>query len=133
MRARAHITPQRVLGTALAAVAIFAAGAAVWIGSRFEFLSLPREGCTPIRGLQPGARLLVDRSPSLLADGRVVLWRGSDEAVHLGRLAPAPQPIAPDQVWIVVDDPDCPAPQSSSVGPIPRERVAGRVLMTLPW
>ena len=109
---------------------------------RYETLRLPREGCSPLRDFVPGTRLLLDRWRTP-AEGDAVLFRVDDELL-LGRIEPFPQglpdelpanwsPFDADHVWIVADDPNCPAVDSRSLGPVDREALVAVVAAAMPW
>ncbi len=102
-----------------------------WIYGRFDLLTLPSEGCTPLFDLDPGDRVLIDRRPKRLNAGHGVLFSSGDGRLLLGRVS-AEVAVPADELWIETDDPACPGDDSRSLGPIPREQVRGRVLFPLP-
>lgn len=102
-----------------------------WIYGRFDLLTLPSEGCTPLYDLEPGDRVLVDRRPAQLAVGHGVLFSSGDGRLLLGRVSDAAA-VAAGEYWIETDDPACPGDDSRALGPIPRDRVRGRILFPLP-
>lgn len=110
----------------------------VW---RFDVISLPEEGCSPLRRLAPGDRIVVDVHPGELREGDVVFFRAGAGEIRFGEVQPVP-PSAPEEtwaavaagaLWIVGDDADCPARDSRVLGPIEREAVEGRLVLVFPW
>jgi len=120
-------------------VYLFAAAAVVYLAWRFDTVTLPEEGCSPVRSLQPGARLFVDLHPGVIVDGDRLLFSDENGELLLGVVAPLPESAPPEfaeraaagELWIVADDPTCPARDSRALGPIPLDRVAGRVFLAL--
>jgi len=105
----------------------------VW---RYDLVELPAEGCSPLFGFEPGDRLVVDRRPAELAPPRALLYRDPSGTLRLGRVAPFPPEAVRgggDELWVLADERDCPSPDSRVFGPLPRDRVAGRVAFSLPW
>ena len=119
---------------------------ALWLGAfaaaayllvRFETVTLPSEGCSPLLSISPGARLWIDVLPPETVLGDVVLCResGSDNLL-LGRIAEPPLELTGDAaralaggaLWIVGDHPSCPARDSRLLGPVERDAVAGRLV-----
>lgn len=90
-------------------------------------------------GLNPGDRLLYDARPSALHEGDVVLFRGPDEELLLGKLRDVPRSadlehhdaVDAGALWIEGDAAGCPAIDSRSLGPIERASIVGRVLYSL--
>ncbi len=108
---------------------------------RFDLVSLPAEGCSPLLGIAPGDRLIVDRHPSAIQLGDGVLYRSPAGELLLGRVD-APPPSAPASVfeacragdlWIVTEDPACSTADSTRFGPISRAALVGRIRGVLPW
>jgi len=107
---------------------------------RYDLVSLPAGGTSPLTDVPPGARLIVDLHFGALATGDAVLYRDG-ESLLLGRVE-APPPSAPEHVheacaegalWILKDRPQVPGNDSTRLGPIPRADVGGRVAGVLPW
>lgn len=102
-----------------------------WIYGRFDLVTLPSEGCTPLFDLEPGDRVLVDRCPPNLATGHGVLFSDGGGRLLLGRISRAAA-VAAGELWILTDDPSCPGDDSRQLGPVPVDRVRGRILFPLP-
>lgn len=122
---------------------VIALGAVAYLAWRFETLTLPAGGCSPLFRFQAGQTLLTDRHPSTLAIGDAVLYRASGQ-VLLGSIeelrGAGRQPISPlasnpwpHSLWLVTDAPDCPGADSRELGWIPVEDLAARVLLVWPW
>jgi hypothetical protein len=111
--------------------------AVAYLAIRFDTISLPEEGCSPVRAIAPGARILVDVRPGELALGDAVLFRSEGAALLLGLVAELPesapqgyhQRVQAGELWIVADNPLCPARDSRALGPISCEDLAGRVVL----
>ena len=102
-----------------------------WIYGRFDLVALPSEGCTPLFDLEPGDRVLVDRRPPNLATGHSVLFSDDRDRLLLGRISGAVA-VAAGELWILTEDPLCPGDDSRQLGPVPVDRVRGRILFPLP-
>ncbi len=104
----------------------------VW---RFELVRLPRAGCSPLLRLAPGDLLVFDTRARAYHTWDVVLFRGPRGELLLGELRPdsegigAPPSPAGDHAWIRTDRPDCPGTDSLQLGWIPRDALAGRLLL----
>ena len=128
-------------GLARARIGVYAlvAVAIVYFAWRYDTLKLPSEGCSPIRSIAPGARIFVDLHPGELHLGDRMIFRAADGELLLGVIAEPPASAPPEylarvaagELWIVADDPTCPARDSRALGPIPAERIAGRVFLSL--
>jgi hypothetical protein len=133
-----RVNPRRVvalLRRGLILYTLLALGYLVW---RFEVLTLPQAGCSPLTTVRPGAHLFVDGHARRYHEGDMLLFRDGTGRVLLARVAPRPDSVAPGLgvapgLWVLSDDPDCPSPDSRTLGPIPRERWAGRVLFAFSW
>lgn len=130
---------RRFLARARVGLYAVVALAVVYLAWRFDTLTLPSEGCSPIRSIAPGARIFVDLHPGAIQDGDRLIFRDEAGELLLGIAEPVPE-SAPDEfharvaagaLWIVADDPACPARDSRVLGPIPRDAVAGRVFLAL--
>lgn len=112
--------------------------AVVYLVVRFDTISLPEEGCSPVRAIAPGARILLDLRPAEVGLGDAVLFRSADTALLLGVVAELPQSapqgyhqrVQAGELWIVADNPSCPARDSRALGPVSRADLAGRVVLT---
>jgi len=115
-------------------VAFAGMGYLLW---RYESVRLPADGCSPLVELEPGASLLLDKSPGALHEDQIVLFRPPGEALLLGRVATLPASAPPEywarlgagEVWIESGLPGCPSPDSRVLGPISPEFIEGRVLL----
>lgn len=124
------------LRLAIYAVLLAAIGYALW---RFEVVTLPAEGCSPLVGFEPGDRLLVDRSGGV-GLGTAVLYEGPGGELLLGRVVqpPGSAPAAvwsafeAGELWIVSERDDCPGRDSHLLGTQPRSAVRGTVVVGLP-
>ena len=108
----------------------------VW---RYDSITLPEEGCSPVRSIAPGARLVIDLHPGTLATGDTVIFRAEDGELLLGVVGVVPDSAPPEMqasvadgaLWITADQPKCPAKDSRLLGPIPRASIAGKVFLSL--
>lgn len=126
-----RLEPARILLFArrLLVLGTVAGGAYLW--ARYEWVTLPDEGCSPLVALAPGTTMLFDTRPRRLAVGSVVLFEGPDGQLLLGEIAdpdrgPAERP--PGALWVLTDDPDCPGLDSRTLGWIAPEAVRGRMV-----
>ena len=110
-------------GTLLAAACV-----AIYLGSRFDVLTLPEVGCSPVSRFSPGSRLLVDRRPPLWSLGDCVFVSGSDGLVHLVLLGSKNEE---GDFWMETDMPDCPGPDPALLGWVKPSELLGRVVMGL--
>ena len=117
--------PSRILPWARRATLIVAAVAGIYIWNRFEVFDLPEEGCSPLLSLAPGTTLWVDTRPRGYAVGDVVFFESAGGDVLIAMVDSIP---AEDSYWVLTDNPDCPGADSSELGPIPAERMRGRVV-----
>lgn len=122
----------RVLLWARRAVFLYAALGALYLGWRFELMTLPAEGVSPLREYRPGTRLLVDRSHREGREGEALLYRDDLGRLLLGRLATTPSGETRSGLWLVTDAEGGELPDSRTLGPISPERVVGRVVCALP-
>ncbi len=119
------------------AVYAFVVVALGYLVLRFDMITLPEEGCSPLRSISPGDRLVVDLWPGRLAEGDPVLFRDESGKLLLGKVGTVPETapesyaaaVAAGAYWIVADDPRCPAPDSRALGPIDAEAIAGKVFL----
>jgi hypothetical protein len=108
---------------------------------RFEVVTLPAEGCSPLLGIAPGQKLVVERRPGGVVPGDAVLFRSPQGELLLGRVATPPESAgsealaacAADALWLVSEDAECSTADSSRFGPIARSAVEGRIRGVLPW
>ncbi len=108
---------------------------------RFTVVRLPPGALSPLHGIHPGDRLLVDRRAHPARPGEIVLYRGSAGELLLGRRASPPAGLEPaarsalaaGALWILSDRTGGPAPDSLELGPIPERDLVGRVVLVLPW
>lgn len=108
---------------------------------RFDLVTLPAEGCSPLRTFEPGDRLVIDRWFGELAPDDAVLFQEPDGELYLARVGTLP-PSAPDgmhanvavgALWLVTDVADCPSRDSRVLGPVDPAWVTGRIHLVLPW
>ena len=113
--------------------------ALIYLGLRFTVTGLPDEGCSPVMRLQPGDWLLVDLRPGSLEHGDALLFSDGEGELLLGLLGPVPATapaehlaaVEAGDLWIVADNPNCPARDSRALGPIPAEQLRGRIVLGL--
>ena len=130
---------RRFLLRARIAVWVFALLAAAYLWLRFESIRLSEDGCSPVRALAPGDRLIYDKRPGRLTAGDVLIFRGPDDELLLGisRAVPASAPsdmhaeFEAGMLWIEGDATGCPSLDSRSMGPIDPDRVVGRLVYSL--
>ena len=111
----------------------------LWLVWRFDLITLPGEARSPLVEVPPGAKLLVDRRPRPAEVGDVLFFRSADGALLLGRVvepppgltAEAEAALAAGAWWIEGDAPGLPLVDSRLLGPIPAERIEGRMLLYL--
>lgn len=112
---------------------------------RFDLVALPSGAHSPLYGIHPGDRLLVDRHARHADLDQVWLYRGRAGELWLGRVSTPPAVLdegaqaglASGALWLVAEralghSASEPA-DSRSIGPIPSSALAGRVLFVLPW
>ena len=97
----------------------------LYLWTRYEVLTLPGEGCSPLTRLAPGSLLWIDLRPAALAEGDVVFFALAD-----GRLALAEvERQGEEGLWLVTDDEACPGESSATLGWIDEARVHGRMIL----
>ena len=102
---------------------------------RYDFMTLPEDGCSPLLRFTTGNRLLLDRWPSQYAAGDALLFRGPDGRLFVGVVARrrgAERGVDDGALWIVTDNPDCPGADSGDFGWIERESCAARIVLVWP-
>ena len=112
--------------------------AVVYFVLRFDIVRIPEDSLSPLIGYEPGERLVVDRWVGTLAEGDVVLFEGNPSEILLGRVGRPPssapaatwEAIEGGALWIEGDRSQGPVRDSHVLGPIPPERVRGRVGFT---
>ncbi len=105
-----------------------ALGVALYLGFRFDMVTLPQVGCSPVSRYSPGSRLLVDRRPPFWSLGDCVFVSGADGLVHLVLLgSKSPE----GEFWVETDMPDCPGADSALLGWLKPSELLGRVVMGL--
>lgn len=136
------MTPhKRFLGRARRLILFATIASALYGYARFDIVTLPEGALSPLYGIHPGDRMLLDRRAHVGAPGEVWLYRGPDERLLLGRALPAPESLADEArqamergaLWLAAER-DLPGiPDSRQLGPIAREARVGRVLFVFPW
>ena len=136
--------PKRIArGLARARVALYLAlvlvlGYHLW---RYDIVRIPSGAISPIEGFPAGTRLIVDVRSGSFAAGDAVLYRGSHGELLLGRIG-APPEQSPRSVldacasfafWIEKDNAEAGGDDSTALGPIPRDAIAGRIRGSVPW
>ncbi|MEZ5980023.1 MAG: hypothetical protein R3F34_17670 [Planctomycetota bacterium] len=127
------MNPQRIVRHARRATIAFAAVAIFYLVSRYGVVPVPAEGESPIFGIGPGSRLLVDTWADAPNVEDVVLFRheqGGATVLQLGRVRSAPSgaSLPADSLWIECDDVGVAGFDSAVEGPVAKERVVARVL-----
>jgi len=114
------------------AARVFTLGAAccgaVYLGGRFDLVTLPREGCSPVQRYSPGSRLLIDRWAPEWVEGDCVFVADSSGVIHLVLLS---EERAGEGWWTETDAKDCPGVDPSELGWVAEERLLGRVVLSL--
>ena len=121
------MTPKQLQRLLSRATLILAALGGGYLWMRYEVLTLPESGCSPLAQVAPGSLMWIDLAPSALRAGDAVFFELAD-----GRLALAQ--IEREEAggfWLVTDMPECPAESSLTQGLVPAERIHGRLIMAL--
>jgi hypothetical protein len=108
---------------------------------RYDLLRLPEQGCSPLSGIAPGARLVVERHPRKVAPGDALLYRSPAGELLLGRVVEPPASVSAEahaacaagSLWLVSEDRACSTKDSGEFGPIAPSAVEGRIRGVLPW
>jgi hypothetical protein len=116
-----------------------AALAAAYLYLRVDLLVLPPRSCSPLAGIGPNSRLLLDRRPGTLLPGDAVLFRGPEDQIHLARVAEPSASLDQRQrellangfLWVSVDHDGCAGLDSRSLGPLDRSDVIAEVVSVL--
>ena len=140
-------TPARWLVRVRRATLLLAFLAGLYVYLRIELMTLPAAGCSPLYGVDPGDRMVLDRRPGQIGPGDAILFEGPDGRLHLARVVDAPTPagapgpgdgaasppadLEPGALWAVVERADCPGLDSTQLGPIARAQVRAEVLLFL--
>lgn len=111
---------------------LYVACGLLYLGWRFEVQQLPSAGVSPLLDYRPGANLLIDLRRLGAQAGEALLFRDESGRLLLGRLAHKPADELRPGLWLLADDPQAALPDSRSLGPIPEQRVVGRVVCALP-
>lgn len=125
---------ERVLGWVRRGV-LFAALALVLYGwRRFDVVVLPEGALSPLHGIHAGDRLLVDRHARPATGEADWLFRSAEGALLLGRAKAAPpgHALGADELWIEFERSVPGLADSRSLGPVPAQRLVGRVVLVLP-
>ena len=127
------LSPRTVVKHARHACLSLAAAGALYLAWRFDWMTLPEEGCSPVMSLAAGQRLLLDRRPPAWSAGDVAVFHGADDRLYLASVAALRGEGRRLEAWLRADAPDCPGPDSDELGWIPRADLRARVVMVLPW
>jgi len=136
------LTPAQRLLTRVRRVVLFlAAGGALYGFARFDVLVLPEGAVSPLFGLHPGDRMLVDRHAREGALEETWLYRDPSGALLIGRAVPPPedlpaearQALAAGALWLCADRELPGVADSRTLGPIGAAQREGRVILVLPW
>jgi hypothetical protein len=130
----------RVLRRARIAVYVATLAALAYLFLRYDRITLPSEGCSPVLALDPGSRALVDTWADGGPENSVLFFRDPEDAgtLLIGVVGAVPSSAPADEweaveggaLWLVSDRLDCPGRDSRVLGPIPRALVSGRVVFS---
>ena len=137
--AAAHVLRRkRLLRSLRLVVLVVAAVGFGYLYQRYELLGTSAQACSPVLGIEPGTKLLIDRRPvdEHLYLGDLVVYRLATGEVTYGRITSPPgAPVGTRRTdagfWILGDNPDCPLPDSRSEGILPLDAIEARVLFPL--
>ncbi len=129
---KAALDPRRLVRHLRLVLVLVVIGGLGYLSWRYERVTLPDEGCSPLLAFPPGTRVLTDKRWRRLGEGDVVLFHIGPEQLRLGRVEEVVSG-PPTRYVVLGDDPDCPGPDSRELGPVSGEDVAARVILTLPW
>lgn len=101
---------------------------------RFDVVTLPEGARSPLFGIHPGDRLLVDRSAEPGTDEEDWLYHDAEGALLLGRtkVPPPGTALGPGELWLEFEREVPGLADSRTAGPVPRAALAGRVIFVLP-
>ena len=99
---------------------------ALYLGFRFDLVTLPAAGCSPVSKFAPGVTLLVDRWADDWGDGNSVFVEDGSGSGHLGSIR---SHDSPDRWVVTSDSEDCPTRYPAEENPIHANLILGRVLM----
>ena len=91
---------------------------------RFELLSMPDHGCSPLMRFSPGSSLLVDKHPREYVTGDAAFFLSPRGSLHLGVV----ESVGRDGYWLSTDNPACEGEGSDELGVIVEARMQGRIL-----
>ncbi len=119
---------------------IVAALCLLYLYTRYDTLTLPADGCSPLVRFGPGDTLLLDRRPEGYAINDALLFVSQEDGEQSLRLAKV-QRVTPEgsergqaeQLWVSTDAKNCPGEDSSTLGWIDRDQCRARVLFAWPW
>ena len=107
---------------------LVALGVAAHLGSRFDLVTLPEEGCIPVSRYAPGSRLLVDRRPPTWRVGDCVFVEAPDTSVHIVLLSAT---NSDGFFRTETDISECPGVDPEWLGWVGPSSLLGRVVMAL--
>jgi len=121
------VNPTRLhrLARRLTLLAVLAGGFYLW--QRFEVISLPEAGRSPLLRITPGNQLWLDRRPGEIGVGDVLFYEQPDGSIGFAEVEVV-DPDA-DRYWLSTDAPGVPAVDSDELGWIPRESIQARLMM----
>jgi len=120
-----RVSQRQILRGVRALTLLLAGYYAISLGLRFELLSLPAEGCSPVARYSAGTRLLVDKRPPAWEVGDCVLVAGASHLVILADVS------AEGLYWTATDAMECPGVSGPELGWLREEQLLGRVVMSL--
>ncbi|MEQ1892464.1 MAG: hypothetical protein ABL998_07995 [Planctomycetota bacterium] len=127
--------PARMLAWARRVLLFAVIGLLLYGWRRFDVVTLPEGAHSPLFGIHPGDRLLVDRRAEPGAGEENWLYRDGAGALLLGRTKGAHEGVAAleaGQVWLEFEREVPGLADSRTNGPVPRSALAGRVVFVLP-
>jgi hypothetical protein len=112
-----------------------AAGLVLYGWRRFDVVTLPEGARSPLFGIHPGDRLLIDRHAEPGTEEEDWLYRDAAGALLLARTKAAPPghaTLGPDELWLEFEREVPGLSDSRTSGPVARAALAGRVVFVLP-
>jgi hypothetical protein len=121
------VTKQRVLAILRRMTWIFAAGGAIYLWGRYDLIRLPGEGCSPLLSLRPESILWVDRNAREIRAGDVLFFSQANGSLGFGRVSKLK--ASPLGFWILADNPECSAKDSTDFGWVQASAIQARMVM----
>ena len=106
------MNPRRLQRILSRATLVGAALGGIYLWTRYEVMTLPEAGCSPLTRLAPGSFMWIDLRPGAIAAADVLFFELPDGRLALGEV----ERIDGEAYWIVTDVEDCPAESSATLG-----------------